>query len=305
MPAMTTTTLAAAIAVGDTVIPVASATGITARTTFGGAATMLYVDFELMEVVSVTGLLITVKRGVSPTQASAHPSAAVVWVGPPGAFLNDNPSGVASTTAAGIYYPAIVPATREIYNIVNGLWVKQTQLVPATVVNVGTIGTATGLTVAEYGDGITHQTRISLAATPVGTPVAAANLAIGVLIYTLPAGNIVMDSCNVSVALADVSVGALDIADTPNLGVGLLIGSGAQATLNAVGATCHNYLAEAAVAGCAALYTDTYLASSVARVSVTAATAHTVYLNAADGWAGAGTIKATGTILLNWRFSAI
>jgi len=304
MPAMTTTTLSAAVALGDKVITVASATGITGRAN-GAATTLLYVDFELMEVESITGTIVTVKRGISPTQATAHLSAATVYVGPPGAFYNGNPAGAASTTTAGVYYPAIVPSTREIYNIVGGLWVKQSQIVPATVVNVGTIGTATGLTVSEYGDGVTHQTKITLAATPVGTPVAAANLAIGVLVYTLPAGAIMIEGCNVSVALADVSVGALCIADTPNLGVGLLIGSGANATLNAVGATCHNYLAEAAVAGCAALYTDTYLASSVAKVALTAALAHTVYLNAADGWAGAGTIKATGTIVLNWVYSAV
>lgn len=304
MPAMTTTTLSAAVALGDKTITVASATGITARY-FGAATTLIYVDFELMEVESVTGTIVTVKRGISPTQASAHLSGAKVWLGPPEAFYNGNPSGAASTTTAGVYYPAIVPATREIYNIVGGLWVKESQIVPATVVNVGTVGTATGLTVAEYGDGINHQTKITLAATPVGTPVGAANLAIGVLVYTLPAGAIIVGGTSMSVALADVSVGALCIADTPDVGIGLLIGSGAQAVLSGVGATAENYLTGQTAAGCAAAYTDITLATVTTQVALAAADAHLVHLNVADGWAGAGTIKATGTIVLNWVYSAV
>jgi len=302
MPAMVYTTLSAAVALGDKVITVASATGITGRAN-GAATTLLYVDFELMEVDSVVGTFVFVKRGISPTQQTAHLTASKVWVGPPGAFLNGDPSGAVNTTDAGIYYPAIVPATRQIWDIIGGLWVRSEVVAPSTTVNIG--AAAASVTAAEYGDAFRHQTKLTFTAFPVGTPVAAANLAIGALIYTFPAGNIMIEGCNVSVALADVEAHAHDVANTPNLGVGLLIGSGAQATLNGVGATCHNYLAEAAVAGCAAAYTSTYLASSVAKVALTAALAHTVYLNAACNWTEHGIIKAAGTVVLNWTFSPV
>ena len=302
MPTMVHTTLPAAVALGDKVFAVASATGITGRAN-GAATTLLYVDFELMEVDSISGTLVTAKRGISPTQASAHLISSKVWVGPPAAFLNGDPSGAVNATDAGVYSPAIVPKTRTIWDIIGGKWVLSEVVAPSTTVNIG--AAATGVAAAEYGNAFRHQTRLTFSTLLVGSPVAAANLAIGVLLYTLPAGAIQIEGCQMSVAFADVSVGALDVADTPSVGVGLLIGSGAQATLNAVGATAHNYLAEAAVAGCAAAYTDVKLGSSAAKVALTAALAHLVYLNAADGWAGAGTIKATGTIILDWTYSAI
>lgn len=302
MDAMVYTTLSAAVALSDKVITVASATGITGRVN-GAATTLLYVDFELMEVDSVIGTFVMVKRGISPTQATAHASAAKVWVGPPSAYLNGDPGGVVSTTTSPGYYPAIVPATRQIWDVLGGKWVLSEVVAPSTTVNIG--AAAAGVTAAEYGNAFVHQTRLTFTALAGTTPVANANLAIGVLLYTFPAGAISVEGCNISVAWADVSVGALCVADTPSVGVGLLIGSGAQATLNAVNATCHNYLAESAVAGCAAAYTDVKVASSVAKVALTAALAHTVYLNAADGWAGAGTIKATGTVILNWTYTAV
>ena len=296
------TTLSAAIDNTQTSFAVASATGITAKAN-GAATTYLYVDFELMAVESISGTSVTVKRGISPTQATAHLISSKVWVGPPSLFLNGDPAGAVSATASGVWNPSIVPKTRTIWDIVGGMWVESERLIQSTAVNVG--AAATGVTAVEYGDAINHQTKLTFTALGVITPVALANLAGGVLLYTFPAGAIMVDSANLSVALADVSAGALCVADTPEIGVGLLVGSGAQATLNAVGATAHNYIAAAAVAGCAAAYTDIKLSESVARVALPAATAHIVNLNAADGWAGAGTIKATGTVILNWIYSGV
>jgi len=296
------TTLSAAITDTQTTFEVAAATGISGASS-GSPNTYLYVDYELMAVLSITGTIVTVKRGLSPTQATAHLISSKVWVGPANLFLNSNPGGAISATAAGVWNPSIVPSTRKIWEIVSGNWVESERLVQTTAVNVG--AAATGVTAVEYGDGINHSTKLTFSALGIYSPTAAANEAGGVLLYTLPAGAIAVDSCNMSVAFADVSTGALCVADTPEVGVGLLIGSGANATLNAVGATTHNYLAAAAVAGLAAAYTDIKLGNSVARVALTAALAHTVYLNIADGWAGVGTVKGTGTVVLNWIYSAV
>jgi len=218
-------------------------------------------------------------------------------------YLNGDPSGAVAANRSNVWSPSISLPTGRFFSIEGGQWTESERSAPTTALNVG--AAATGVTAVEYGDGYNHQTKLTFTALTVGSPVGAANLAIGVLAYTLPAGALQGDSCNVSIALADVSAGALDVADTPQLGIGLLIGSGAQATLNGVGATAHNYLAAAAVAGCAAAYTDVYLASSVARVALPAATAHLVHLNASCNWTGAGTIKASGTIILNWIYSAV
>lgn len=76
-PTFTTTSLSAAITAGQNVITVASATGFTARTT------ILSVDNELMGVQAVSGLNITVSRGVSGTRATRHGNGRAVKVGAP------------------------------------------------------------------------------------------------------------------------------------------------------------------------------------------------------------------------------
>lgn len=93
---LTSTTLAAAATVNTNTIRVASATGIT--TTAGTTATDLYIDNELLTVLSVNGTTVGVSRGQAGTRANAHKSGATVLAGPPRAFYNTDPSGAATCT---------------------------------------------------------------------------------------------------------------------------------------------------------------------------------------------------------------
>lgn len=85
---LTQTTLSSAITDSKAqIVVVASATGITAGTSF------LYVDNELMQVNSLSGTSLIVVRGVGGTKANTHVSAAIVFIGASFNFANFTPQG--------------------------------------------------------------------------------------------------------------------------------------------------------------------------------------------------------------------
>lgn len=167
--------------------------------------------------------------------------------------------------------------------------------------NVGTAGT--GVTAVEYGDGKSHVTVLTLSSVAMGTITGGADQALGALIYTFPAGAHVHEVAYMSVGLT--TAGATK-TDTPDVGIGSVVGSGVNATLNAVGATSEDYITGQTAAD----------ANGTATVAMTAATAgygvgislnasgdvKAVYLNAADTWAAgaAGALTADGTVVLKW-----
>jgi hypothetical protein len=166
--------------------------------------------------------------------------------------------------------------------------------------NVGAIPVLTGLTVAEYGNETHHKTVLTLAATPVGSPLSAASLGFGTLMYTLPAGAAIIKSSKFNLALQ--GTGTVD-ADTPDVGLGTVVASGAVATLDGT-ATFENIHTGQTFNDCngtAEVKTSLATASPFALVIETAG-AHTIYLNIADGWAGADSLLATGTITIEWTF---
>jgi hypothetical protein len=284
------TTLSAAVSLTDTTLTVASATGITAP----GLAptTMLVVGQEAMHVEAVSGTLITVERGVQGTRRLAHVSGATVWVGPPRAFAWTEPSGACTATAQA-YLPLITISTGARWNCIGGVWLEQSTIDPTTIVNVGTA--ATGVTAAEYGDGRDHITELTFTAKTIGAAVGAADLAFGTQLYTFPAGALVVKAAYMSVALA--GSGSTCDADTPDGGVGTVVGSGAVAVLGGT-ATFENMLTGQAfddVDGTAEVKTvgDQVLV-------IEAAAAHTLFFNLADGWAGACTVTGTGTVTVEW-----
>ena len=117
-------------------VAVASATGISAPTPNGGntaslatsnAQTYLYVDRELMQVVSVSGTTIAVIRGVGPTAAESHASGALVFVVPAVAFYGGNSNlevvaGGSCTRTNIAYLPNIDFASGTISDCLNGQW---------------------------------------------------------------------------------------------------------------------------------------------------------------------------------------
>lgn len=174
-----------------------------------------------------------------------------------------------------------------------------------TNVNVGTVATATGLSGVEQGDAVNHKTVLTLADFPVGSAVGAAALAFGGLVYTLPAGAQLMDITYMSVALTGT---VTIVADTPEIGIGSVVASGAVLVLNGT-ATFMDYVTEQTSGAISGANTTTVLLGATAGIHTgialnVAASAKTLYLNVADTWAGAGDVTATGTITLTWKFVA-
>lgn len=167
---------------------------------------------------------------------------------------------------------------------------------PGQTLNVGTIGSYG--TVAEYGDGSFHKTVISLSGV-LPAIAGGANLAVGRLIYTLPAGNIrILSACFKSVAITASEANI--VADTPVVGLGTVIASGAVALLNGT-ATFQDILAGQALADCAGTGKVAAVASTL---TVLSTAAHTVHLNVADGWAASGDLAAaiSGDVIITWEF---
>ena len=173
---------------------------------------------------------------------------------------------------------------------------------PYCDVNAGTAGT--NVTAVEYGNGRQHTTVLTLANADLGNVAGGGNLALGALIYTFPAGAHVHSVTSASVALqGDAAVQA----DTPDVGVGSVIGSGAVAVLGGT-ATFEDYLNGTAAADVNGTATVHAMAGATAGlftgISFNATgDAKTLYYNAAATWSGASAaILATGTVTIQWTF---
>ena len=174
-------------------------------------------------------------------------------------------------------------------------------------VQVGTAGT--GVTVVEKASGVFRVTEITIPATTLITTTNA-SLASGLLLYTLPAGIVNIVGCAMHVSLT----GSTNIvADTPEVALGTVIGSGAIATLGASVATMEDVFGPIVISGAipangtgGALrqsgspgISTTTAANFNGKIFVGTDT-RTIYLNIADGWAGVGTVTAAGTVWLTW-----
>ena len=167
----------------------------------------------------------------------------------------------------------------------------------ALVKNTNGTGTFAGsVSVEEFGDGRRHYTKLSFTDLDVGADVAGgADEAEGVLLYTLPAGVQKINAVYSEIALSGP---AAIQADTPEIGIGTVIATGAVAVLGGT-ATFEDILegsAAADVNGTVNIDSDLAVNQLIA-----AASAKTVHLNIADGWAaGGGQVAATGFIILEW-----
>jgi hypothetical protein len=186
-----------------------------------------------------------------------------------------------------------------ISNIINGTTAR-TGLIKNTQ-NVGAV--SAGVAAVEVGDGKHHVTTLTLTNKDLGAVAGAGNHAVGALIYTFPAGVHLHSVTYMSVGLTTAVACA---ADTPVVGIGSVIATGAQATLLAVGATCEDYIVGTGAANCTGTATVVGPVGAVAGIhtgiSLSAAGGvKALHLNAADGWAGASaTVLASGTVVLVW-----
>lgn len=165
---------------------------------------------------------------------------------------------------------------------------------PITTSNTGTA--STGVTAVEKGDGVHHQTVLTLATT---LPAIAGGAALGVgkSIYTLPAGicNVRCTSMNVTLQQSEGNI----TADTPEVSVGNIIVVGAVATMTT--ATWENVVTAQVAADCDGTASVVGLATFL---QVLAAGSHELFLNVADTWAASGDVATglTGTITIEWDF---
>jgi hypothetical protein len=148
-----------------------------------------------------------------------------------------------------------------------------------------------------YGDGLNMTAVLTLVNTPLTVGVSA-NLGVGALLYTLPAGACLVRDAYMSVGLSGVTI----TNDTPDVGLGTVIASGAIAVLGGTatfediitGQTAANTNGTATVKGSGP--------TAGAPLEITTAGAHTIYFNAADGW-GANTDAAgllNGTVVISY-----
>lgn len=170
--------------------------------------------------------------------------------------------------------------------------------------NNGTPGT--GVTAAEYGNGFTHTTVLTLGALAVLPAIAGgASLGVGVLLYTFPAGSQIIKAARMAVGITQTQ-GHIN-ADTPTVGLGTTIASGAVAVLSGT-AGFQNVAVGKAAANCtgtATVQTALATASPFGLVTETGGT-KTLYFNAAFAWAASGDAAAalSGTVSLDWQTMA-
>jgi len=160
-----------------------------------------------------------------------------------------------------------------------------------------TVVPATGTVVANETGFDSHRiTTIDIASLNLITTTNA-SLGAGKLIYTLPAGNIIIKRA--TIALGIIGTAALNVADTPDLGLGTVVASGAVAVLSGTG-TFENILTGQTVSACDNTVT---MASVATTLTIASAAAHSIYLNIADGWAGVDAgMLATGRVIIEWAY---
>jgi hypothetical protein len=174
--------------------------------------------------------------------------------------------------------------------------------VPAMVCtsNVGTANT--GVTAVEYGDGYNHVTVLTVSQAAAITLGDNASLADGYLLYTLPAGAVIIERSYMSMAVTN----AEHSAETPDVGLGTTIGSGENATLDVVdGGNGENILTGQTANDCNG---TAEVKTVTTELVIEAASAHTVHFNVACAWADTAGLALdadiAGTVVLVWKFMA-
>lgn len=166
----------------------------------------------------------------------------------------------------------------------------------------GTAGTS--VTKVEYsGDGVNYTTVLTLTSVAI-TVGDSATLGVGVLIYTFPAGALIINSSYSSVGLT-LSSGT-PTNDQPDSGLGTVIAVGVVSNLSTP-ATFEDIQTGTAAADIAGTALVRFLGPTANGDGflIAAGDAHTVHYNVADAWADVsvdGTATLSGTVALNWTW---
>lgn len=167
----------------------------------------------------------------------------------------------------------------------------------ASATERGTDGVAaTGVTAVESGIGHYHTTVLTVD-TVLPDIAGGAALSVGKLLYTLPAGAVIVNSANMNLSITQTDGNIT--ADTPDGGLGTVIGAGANATLNLT-AGAENILTGQTFNDCNGTAEVKTVADQV--LVIESGGAHTVYFNAGATWSADGDDAAAlaGTVTLNW-----
>ncbi len=221
--------------------------------------------------------------------------------------VDDLKAPLASPTFTGT---VVLPSTTSIGDVsnleigyVNGVTSAiQTQIdakaPTAVLTNIGVV--SAGTTAAEYGDGFQHTTVLTVSSTLPAIAGGAA-LSVGKLLYTFPAGAVVVDKAYMSMAITQTEA-HID-TDTPDVGLGTTIAAGANALLSDTGGA-ENILTGQTANDCTGTAEVKTVGDQI--LVIEAGGDHTVYFNVADDWAASGDAAAilAGTVVLHWQFMA-
>ena len=172
-----------------------------------------------------------------------------------------------------------------------------------TVGNISS-ASATGVTVTEYGDGYNHITKLVCASIVLTSPADNVDTSEGFLVYTFPAGAIILESAYMNMTATLVAASAQ--TDEADIGLGTVLAAGTTALLSEV-ATYEDIITGQALADVDE--TDPIPIAAIPTIGaplfIASGDAHTVHFNVASDWADAGAVTsltADGTIILNWKF---
>tara|TARA_Y100000034_G_scaffold132026_1_gene194061 strand:- start:2767 stop:3624 length:858 start_codon:yes stop_codon:yes gene_type:complete len=281
---------------------------------------ILFATLAAIAVAGALSLLAPAPASAACSVANCRESGGARWTIGNGGSLDVLSSGELDVESGGALKIAgtAVTSTAAELNIVDGVTSTATELnlVDGSVVgnsvaskaalvdaskylqtNANNGTPATNVTAVHYGDGIdvTAVLTVTNAVITVGN---SADLGAGVLLYTLPAGNITVHTSYMELAIAGVSA----TTDTPDVGLGTVIASGAVTVLGGTATF------EDVQTGVAADDTNgtAEIAASAAALNILTGGAHTIYFNAADGWGAnadaAGTVN--GTVVLRFTYNA-
>lgn len=124
-----------------------------------------------------------------------------------------------------------------------------------------------------------------------------ADLAVGKKAVSLPAGKRLINGSSIDLALKHTQTHVS--ADTPDLGLGTTIASGAVAVLGGT-AAFENILTGQTMNDCNGTVESTQVTTQLV---IAAADSHDIYVNVADGWAASGddALALSGTFEFWWR----
>lgn len=280
-----------------------SSTGITAFATGGQAdATALTAVFNNVSICATAGdsaKILSAAAGVIQIVKNSGVAALAVFPSS-GDSIDENAADASVTVApqemrifvavdATTFHSAVMLADGSLFGGISADYLQNN-------VPLGT--PSAGVSAFQYGDGFDVVTFLSFEDLAVGAISAGASLAIGTQIFEFPTGMHLVSTMSSMLEFTGIT-GVT--TDTPEVGVGSVIASGAVAVLSGT-AEFEDYMTGVAAVDVAGSPTRSiYVPASSIAVSNNA-TEKSVFLNVADAWdAGAsGTLLASGTIIIKW-----